>query len=146
RADDFETVVRITFGETLKTLDQRWFDSIKRRYYPSVADRQTAPESATRLTTRGQFNLGSRALPPRSPSDSSVRFVYFAARDGATDLMVNERRGDQRKDYRILRGGLSPKFESLHLFQNRPDVSPSGRIAMVSKKGGHDVLYILDPR
>ncbi len=146
RADDFETVVRITLGETLKDLDERWFESLRRRYYPTVATRQTAPEAAARVTRRGRFNLGCRALPARGPADTALRVVYFAANDGATDLVLSEPRGGRRAERRLLRGGLSQRFESFHLFQNRPDVSASGALAMVSKRGGRDVLYVLDER
>jgi hypothetical protein len=44
----------------------------------------------------------------------------------------------------VLRGGQSPSFESFHLFQNRPDASASGKIALSSKRGGRDVLYEVD--
>jgi hypothetical protein len=149
RAEDFETVFRITFGRKLAEVDREWFAEIKRRYYPVIASARNAGEVAERLTRRGHYNLGPRALPLRAgvPGDSSVRFCYFAATEGAVELMLNEpgEKG-KRRDRRLLRGGQSPSFESFHLFQNRPDVSPSGTIALSSKRGGRDALYLVDSR
>jgi len=52
----------------------------------------------------------------------------------------------RRRTRRLLRGGQSPSFESFHLFQNRPDASPSGMIALSSKRGGRDALYLVNSR
>ena len=145
RADDFETTFRITFGVSLRAVDEEWFDSLRRRFYPAVAQRTLAQEVARRLTPRGSFNLGPRVLPNRDPADTSMRFCYFNAGEMAVDLMINEpRKGGKRADTRLLRGGASTQFESFHLFQNRPDASPTGLIAVSSKRGGRDVIYIVD--
>ena len=145
RAEDFETVFRITFGVPLKAMDDEWFASLRRRYYPEVAEASSPSEVARRLTRRGYYNLGPHALPRSSPSDTTVRFCYFAASEAGVDLMINEpgRRG-RRRDLRLLHGGQSPSFESFHLFQNRPDASPSGLVVLSSKRGGRDALYLVD--
>jgi hypothetical protein len=144
KSDDFETTFRITLGVPLKTVDKEWFASLKRRYYPVVAQTQEPTEMGRRLTMKGWYNLGPRALP--GASDTTVRFCYFAASEGGVDLMINEPTGKKgrRRDVRVLRGGLSPQFESFHLFQNRADVSPSGLIALSSKHGSRDALFIVD--
>jgi WD40-like Beta Propeller Repeat len=150
RADDFETAFRITFGERLETLDDRWFELIRRRYYPVVAIAQNASETGERLTHHGHYNLGPRVLPPKIAEppalrDTTLRFCYFEADEGGIDLMINEPTKDgRRRDRRVLRGGQSPQFESFHLFQNRPDALPSGLIALSSKRGGRDAIYLVD--
>jgi hypothetical protein len=147
RADDFETTFRITFGASLEKTDEDWFASLRRRYYPAVARASAAAEAGPALTSRGHYNLGPRVLPNADPADTSVRFCYFAASEGAVDLMINQPGPDgRRRDERVLRGGQSPSFESFHLFQNRPDASPTGLVALSSKHGGRDALYIVDSR
>ncbi len=147
RAEDFETVFRITLGVPLARLDEEWFEATKRRYYPVVATTTTPAEIARRMTQRGHYNLGPRALPAADSADTTVRFCYFAANVTGVDLMLNEPgRGGPRRDVRLLRGGLSPTFESFHLFRDRPGVSTSGLIVLSSKHGGRDALYIVDPR
>ena len=144
RADDFETVFRITTGESLREMDDEWFAGVRRHYLPEVATLNGAPEVAQRLTPKGRFNLGPRVLPNASPTDTTVRFCHFAAGENGVELMINQAdsRG-RRRSRRVLRGGQSAQFESFHLFLNRPDASPSGLIALSSKRGGRDALYVL---
>jgi Tol biopolymer transport system component len=144
RGEDFESTFRLTFGVPLATLDEEWFDSIRKRYYPVVAEADRARDVARRLTHRGRYNLGARAVPPANPADTTVTFCYFQAGESGIQLMLSEidERG-RRQDRRLLRSGQSPAFESFHLFQNRPDASP-GRVVLSSKRGGRDALYVLD--
>lgn len=150
RGDDFETVFRMTIGLPLREVDEAWFNEVRRRYYPAVADASPAAEVGQRLTRRGFYNLGPRVLPAKrgadgAAADTAVRFCYFAASESGIDLVLNEpdRKG-RRHEHRVLRGGVSPSFESFHLFQTRPDASPSGMIALSSKRGGRDALYLVD--
>ena len=152
KCDDFEAVFRLTFGQPLREVDEAWFESLKRRYYPVIADASSAADVAQRVTRRGMYNLGPRVLPAARPgdgvpADTSLRFCYFAASESGVDLMLDEPAGKgRRRSHRLLRGGQSPSFESFHLFQNRPDASPSGMIALSSKRGGRDALYLVDSR
>ena len=147
RADDFETVFRLTYGEKLTNVDRDWFESIKRRYYPTVASLKTAAEQGVRLTRKSPYNLGPRVLPALTPADTALRFCYFQAHESGVELMLSEpgKKG-KRKERRLLRGGLSPSYESFHLFQNRPDASASGLIALSAKRGGRDALYLVDSK
>ncbi|HEY2956537.1 MAG TPA: BamA/TamA family outer membrane protein [Candidatus Eisenbacteria bacterium] len=145
RAEDFETAFRIVLGVPLKEADESWFGEIRRRYYPTVATTTRAQDVARRLTLRGRFNLGPRVLPARSPTDTTTRFCHFTASEAGVDLMLNEpNRKGGRRERRLLRGGQSPQFESFHLFRSRPDASPSGLVALSSKRGGRDALYVVD--
>jgi hypothetical protein len=145
RAEDFETLYRITTGESLKDADKLWWDRIHRHYYPYEAITDPVHQIATRLPTHGRYTLGPRVLP--SPAaDSTLRFCYFSADEGWIDLRVNEtRKGGVHRDQRLVRSGANPTFESLHLFLNRPGASRSGLVALSSKKGGRDALYLIGP-
>ncbi len=146
RAEDFETAFRITFGERVEQADEEWYEHMRARYYPAVASAQSPDEAGVRLTRRGRYNLGPRVLPASAPGDTAVRFCYFAAGETGIDLMLSEPGVERRRERRLLRGGQSPQFESFHLFQNRPDASPSGRIVLSSKRGGRDAIYVVDSR
>ncbi|HEY6867851.1 MAG TPA: hypothetical protein VI792_11375, partial [Candidatus Eisenbacteria bacterium] len=144
RADDFETVFRMTMGVPLGEVDSDWFAAMRQRYLPTVATLREAPQAARRMTPHGRFNLGPRVLPNASRSDSTLRFCYFAAGEDGIDLMISEPdKHGRRRSHRVLRGGQSSSFESFHLFQNRPDASSNGLIALSSKHGGRDMIYIL---
>jgi Tol biopolymer transport system component len=145
RTDNFETVFRLTVGVPLKKVDEEWFESLRRRYYPVVAVARPVNEVGRRLTPKGRFNLGPRVLHAADPADTTLRFCYFAASESGIDLTLSEPRPKGRRaTRRLLRGGLSAQFESFHLFQNRPGTSNSGLIAVSSKRGGRDALYLLD--
>ena len=147
RAEDFETAFRLTFGIRLQEVDDDWFDTLRARYYPTVATHQKPGDIGRKLTRDGRFHLGPNVLPPASASDTTLRFCYFAASEQGIDLVVNEPGKDGRpRERKLLRGGQSAQFESFHLFQNRPDASPSGLIALSSKRGGRDNLYLIDVR
>jgi len=152
RADDFETVFRLTIGEKLQDVDEAWFASLERRYYPVVGEASRTREVAERMTHHGFYNLGPRVLPAAGdgdgvPADTSLRFCYFAASESGVELMLDEPAGHgHRHAHRLLRGGVSPSFESFHLFQTRPDASRSGLIALSSKRGGRDALYLVDSK
>jgi hypothetical protein len=145
RGDDFETVYRITYGEPVERSDEEWFESLRRRYYPVLAGAPPVREAALRLTRQGHYNLGPCVLPNPDPADTSLRFCYFAASENGIDLMVSDPgAGRRRHERRLLRGGLSPQFESFHLFQNRPSATREGLIALSSKRGGRDAVYIVE--
>lgn len=147
RADDFETCFKLTYGRPLRDVDAEWFEAMHKRYYPSVGTTTRPREVARGFAQHSRFNLGPRALPAAADSDTTVRFCFFEVADGATDLVVNEPApGGGRRERRLLRGGNTPAFESFHLFQNRPGVSRSGLVALTSKRGGRDALYLVDSR
>ncbi|HET7226990.1 MAG TPA: hypothetical protein VFK69_14885 [Candidatus Eisenbacteria bacterium] len=149
RAEDFETLFRLVVGVPLKKADDQWYESIRRRYYPTVATASSVTEAARRVTPKGRYNLGPRIVPGPGATDSTFQFCYFRATESGIDLVVNGpdgARARNRHEHRLLRGGLSPQFESFHLFQDRPDVSSTGKIALVSKRGGRDALYVVDAR
>jgi hypothetical protein len=147
RAEDFETVFRITFGETVRSADDAWFENLRRRYYPVAATAHEPAEIADRLTLRGHFNLGPRSIRSGDDSDSTLTFCYFAAGENGIHLTVSEPGPHhERRERQLVSSGQSPSYESFHLFQNRPQVSPSGLIVLSTKHEGRDALVILDSR
>jgi len=146
RAEDFETVFRLTIGRPLGDVDAEWFSDQRRRYFPVVAEAREAGDVARRLSPHGEYHLGPRAMPPGGP-DSTVRFCWFQASEQGVDLMIREpKKGGGTRVRHLLHSGQSPTFESFHLFQNRPAVSASGLIAVTAKNGGRDALTVLDPK
>lgn len=143
----FAEVWEKTFDEKLEDVDEAWFESIKRRYYPKVATRRPVKEVARPVTCCGEtFDLAPAVLPPSAPGDSAFRLSYLSARDGAVELRLRvERGGRVESDRRLLRGGFSPRFESFHFFRSRLGASRDGRIALVAQHGGRDVLHLVDP-
>lgn len=146
RAEDFETCFKLTYGRALADVDEEWFLSIRKRYFPAVAERNHPADVARPFRQESRFNLGARALPAPASPDTAVRFCWFDVNDGAVDLVVSEPvKGGERRTRRLLRSGGTPMFESFHLFQNRPGVSRSGLVAVSAQQGGRDAIVVLDP-
>jgi hypothetical protein len=141
----FDEIWGVTFGRPLREMDEEWFEEMRRRYYPAVATRRPVRE-VTRALTGGHdsYNLAPCVMP-QAPGDSLVRIAYLKAEEGAVDLRLRtEKNGHELSDERLLRGGFTGKFESFHFFKSRLGASRDGRIAIVSQRGGHDVLHIYD--
>ena len=147
RADDFETAFRVTLGVPLEQVDVAWYASLRRHYYPEAAAENAPNEIANRLTHHARFNLGPRAIRGGAGTDSSLTFCFFeAAEDGIRLVLSEPGSGGKRDERLLLSGGLSPKYESFHLFENRPQVSSSGAIVLAARHEGRDALYMLDSR
>jgi len=148
RADDFETAFRVTLGVSLEQVDIDWYASLRRHYYPEAAAESEPREIAHRMTERGRFNLGPRAVSGGGAGgDSSLAFCFFEASEDGIKLVMNEpAAGHRRTERLLLTGGLSPSYESFHLFENRPQVSASGQIVLSAKHQERDALYIVDSR
>ena len=67
RAEDFETAFRITFGETAGSVDDAWFEAVRRRYYPVAGTAQEPAEVARRMTPR------TKLLAPSQPTAKRAR-------------------------------------------------------------------------
>jgi Tol biopolymer transport system component len=144
RGEDFETTFKLTFGVSLASVDEEWFDEIRRHHYPVVAEAARARDAGKRLTRRGYYNLGARVVPAEGVADSVVHFCYFQAGESGIHLTLStvDEKGE-RRERKLIRSGQSPAFESFHLFQNRPDAS-ARHVTLSSKRGGRDALYVID--
>lgn len=145
-APTFPEIWEKTFGEKLADVDEEWFEGLRRRYYPKVATRTPVKDVARSVTCCGPtFDLAPVVLPPVAPGDTTLRFAYLRAEDGAVDLRVRrERGGTLIDDRRLLRGGFSPRFESFHFFRSRIGASRDDRLALVAQQAGRDVLHVVD--
>ena len=147
RADSFESDFEMTFGRRFADVDDEWFQDMKKRYWPAIAETNRPFEVAQQVRQPSRFNLGPRAMPAAAPADTALRLCWFAVDDGAVDLLASAPSPHGRRAVRrLLRSGNTPAFESVHLFQNRPDVSGSGLVAVAAQKDGRDALYVLDGR
>jgi len=146
-ADTFEGIWKKTFGQSLADMDKEWFERERAHYYPAVADRRAVREVARPFGTgRDSYDLAPCVLP-QAPGDTTIRIAYLHAEEAGVDLRLRtEAHGKVLKDERLIRSGTSAKFESFHFFRSRLGASHDDRLAMVSQRGGHDVLHLYDVR
>ncbi|NNE44155.1 MAG: hypothetical protein HKN12_08090, partial [Gemmatimonadetes bacterium] len=130
-----------TFGTNLKSLNEGWEDYVRRKYYPQIVNLNRPEEHGRRLIKEQGFDA-TQLAPAISPDGDRVVFI----RDGRFSkdiVLASAIDGTILKT--LLEGERSSDFESLRYIYTSIGWSPDGtRIAFPSKKGGEDVLNILD--
>lgn len=136
-----EVAIEKTLGMDMKTLNQEWEDYVRRKYYPQIVDLSRPEEFGRRLIKEDNFGH-TQLAPAISPDGDRVAFI----RDGrfSTDIVLASAI-DGKMLRKLVEGERSSDFESLRYLYTSLGWSPDGhRIAFPSKKGGEDVLNILD--
>jgi hypothetical protein len=143
------------FGASLADLSKDWEEDLRRRLYPSYAERDAIENWAERLT-HGPFDTFARR--------SGATTVYKRARRGRSEVVARSERGGgagggasaparsgahgARAEApgvveRVLARDQKPGTESLHLLQGALDVRGS-RVALGVQVRGRDRLRVLD--
>ena len=136
-----EIALEKSLGVDLEGLDDRWVEYVRRKYYPTIVDLERPEKHGRRLFGR-KGESGVHLAPSLSPDGQRVVFL----RDGfySKDIVLVSAI-DGEGDTTLLRGERSGDFESLRYFYTSIGWSPDGElIAFPSKRGGEDVLNLLD--
>jgi len=131
-------------GLNLEELSNRWKDSLQRRYFPEVAERQRIDQVASRVTERGRFGSYSTS-PTISPQGDRIAFISNrrAAGNVFDIVVVSAITGERLKT--LIRGEDSPMFEELNILNPNLSWSPDGRkLALTTKAEGKLNLGIID--
>lgn len=136
-----EAGLTLSLGLNIQELSDRWQDALKKRYYPEVAERESADNIATLLTKRGDFGTYNTS-PAISPQGDKVAFITNSR--GYFDIIVvNTING--RKLKTLIRGEDNPEFEELNILNPNLTWSPDGRkLALSTKTKGRDDIAIID--
>lgn len=136
--------LRQVLGIDEEELNKQWIKSLKKEYWPLVEEKEEVEEIATPIVThKGERNIYNYA-PSISPSGEEI--VYYT--DRVEEVQIRIVSAIDKEDLGLLvKGGRSPKFESLHLLDGHLDFSTNGQfIAFPAQEHGRDVLYIYDVR
>ncbi|MFH1372660.1 MAG: hypothetical protein ABII79_02545 [bacterium] len=139
----FAHIVKITLGEDLEKLSQRWHYSLRKRYYPKLLG-QGLPIMESRQVTRGGFSVSG---VPISFDDGDGRrqwLIFTANRLGYTGIYMIPADGEGHRAKVLLKGERSTDFESLHLMRSGIDANDSGLIIFSAKSREKDVIYIYE--
>ncbi len=135
----FSRVMEYTFRKNLKDIDSGWQYYLKKKYYPLISTEIPPSQGAVKITDEG-FNFS-----PVLFKHDTLKVIYFVGnRDGYSSLYALPlTRDNQPADspQLVLRGEMNEEFEAFHLFQSSIDVSKSGLIAFVTKKGATDAIH-----
>jgi len=132
-----------SLGLTTQELSERWEESLKRRYFPEVAERESAKSIATLMTRRGDYGTYNTS-PSISPQGDKIAFITNSR--GYFDVIViNALNGQKLKT--VIRGEDNPEFEELNILNPNLTWSPDGqKLALSTKTKGVDELAIIDYR
>jgi WD40 repeat protein len=148
KADRFSEVLRASLGLDLVELNEKWTESLKKRYYPQVMTRLPADEQGHRVS--GNAFLNTRPVVWSRETEAGKRrreIVYLSSSTGLVDVSaVTDWRADKAEGRRyrvIVEGGRSERFESIPASRSGMDVR-GDTLAFVSKSGENDVVYLWD--
>ena len=141
-SNSFEGAIANVLGIDLNRLNSEWTKELKRQYWPIIEGKQYISEIARPIVTHSGFDNLYNYAPAVSPSGDKI--VYFT--DEVGEVQIRLVSSLTKEDLGLLvKGGLSPMFESLHLMDGHAGFSPDGeRIVFPAMVKSKDVLYILD--
>jgi Tol biopolymer transport system component len=145
-----ERAVKSSLGISLKNLSEDWQKSMRRVYWPEIADRKEPAEVATALTDHTKDGSMFNQQPAWSPKGD--RLAFFSdknnPRNGYSDrfnevFIISTING--KLISRLVKAERSGDLESLHSYLSGLTWSPDGsELAFVGKSNGHDMLFIYD--
>jgi hypothetical protein len=138
----FESALWAVYGLTLDELDARWRYDLEQRYFPLVARSAPIEVAAREVISEGTPSF-KPTIVPRADSLPS-RFCYVSPRTGYMNVYCASLSGRDEDVETVLETERTPEFESIHGFTSSLDVNERGELALVSKFGASDALFVLE--
>lgn len=134
--------IRQVLGIDEDKLSEEWIKSLKKEYWPLIGVKEDVNDITMPIVTHKEFKNIYNYAPSISPAGDVI--IYYT--DRAEEVQIRIVSALNREDLGLLiRGGRSPKFESLHLMDGHLDFSQDGKyIVFPALERGKDVLYIYD--
>lgn len=135
-----DNVMRKTIGMGEEEFNEEWQKRLRKEYWPEISMREEPKDFAKQLTDHekdGSYYNDKPAFSPRGD-----RLAILSERADYTEVKIISS-VDGKKLQRVLKGGSSDRFESLHSYQSGMSFSPDGStLAMIAKSGGEDALFL----
>lgn len=139
---DIDKVLERGTGSSLEKLSEDWSRSLKKRYWPLVAEKQEPADLGKALTDHKKEGSYFNTSPSISPDGGE--YVYLSDRGQYSDLYLGSAI-DGRTLKRLVKGERSAGFESFHFLRNGFGWSPDGaRVAFVAKSATRDRIYLVN--
>ena len=143
RDNRFNTVISYVLGEDADVVSDRWEAFVRAEYVPRIDGADVPSLVSAPVTARG---FSAKPAVWTRP-DGTREILFYGNRGSYTSIYAQpvdaEMRpvGDAR---RLVQGERSEEYEAFHLFESRMDVSEGGLLAFVTKRGGADVVHLMD--
>ncbi|MDX1440140.1 MAG: DPP IV N-terminal domain-containing protein, partial [Rubricoccaceae bacterium] len=141
RDTDFHKVMEFVLHEEFETISNKWTAWVREQYLPDLEDADIPSLVAEAVAARG-FNMKPVVYERH---DGSQEVIYLANVSGYTNVYsmpVDEDFQPLGDPEIIIRGERSVEYEAFHLFESRMDVSETGLLAFVTKRGERDVVHV----
>ncbi len=138
---DFDEVVKLTLGDDLNEVSRKWEYSLKKQYFPQIADHDLPKMKARQVTYDGYSVKG---VPVKWDDGTGEKewVVFKANRMGYSGIYMQPLKGGRQEVKSLIEGERSSKYESLYLLRSGIDVTDSGIVAFSSKSKERDVIYV----
>lgn len=145
-----ERAVKATLGVSIEDLSEEWQKTLKKTYWPEIANRDDPNDIGEMLTDHSEDGSIYNQQPEWSPSGD--RLAFFSDRsnpqNGYSDryneiFIISAVDGEIIS--RLVKAERSGDMESLHSYVSGLTWSPDGKsVAFISKSHGKDALFIYD--
>ena len=142
RTKDIDRVFREVLGVELQEFDKAWRQTVRKRYWPLIEDREMPDLIAKNLTEKARYSHNIK--PVWSPSGDII--AYVTGNDGFLEIvLMSAKTGERIK--RVTKQFFREKYEEIRTdasgFGRSLAWAPDGdRIAFVAKH--HDANYLLE--
>jgi len=140
-SDRFDIVLQRTIGVDLRELSKKWYNYLKKRYYPSILTRRTPEETGICISER---NAIFEIHPVTHDKNlSSLNSIYCVGYDfGGINMLKLEK--DKKGEWRrkvFIRGEKTTRFESFPIMRSRVSIR-GDTLVFVTKSGKRDAIFI----
>lgn len=134
--------IKASIGLSLEELNERWKKSLKKTYWPAIAERKDPDEIAKRLTDNQKTGGFYNTSPSISPQGDKI--VFISDRDVYFDIYIMNA-FDGKDVEEIAESGRTNDFEELNVLTPALTWSPDNqRVALAVKSDGFDRIRIID--
>ena len=142
RTKDIDRVFREVLGVELEEFDKAWRQTMRKRYWPLVVDRELPDLVAKNLTEASRYSHNIK--PVWSPSGDMI--AYVTGNDGFLEIVLMSAKTGERIE-RVTKRFFREKYEEIRTdfggFGRSLAWAPDGdRIAFVAKH--HDANYLIE--
>ncbi|HUU45314.1 MAG TPA: hypothetical protein VM118_06235, partial [Acidobacteriota bacterium] len=129
-------------GLGVDEFDEAWQKRLRKEYWPEISEREEPKDFARQLTDHEKDGTYLNDRPAFSPRGD--RLAVLSEYSDYTEVKIIST-VDGQKLSRVLKGGRSDRFESLHSFLSGISFSPDGStLALIAKSKGEDALFLVD--
>ena len=143
RSPDFSQVIEHVLGQEEQAVSDRWDAWTRAQYLPKVVEADIPSLVAEPVAARG---FSAKPVVWTRP-DGRREVLYMSNRGSYSTVSAQALDADFEPDGEprtLIRGERSEDFEAFHMFESRLDVSESGLLAVVAKRGAADVIHLVD--